>query len=284
MSPSPPTLPLYTFVLDACLAAMPHHHTARRHPCQRFFLTMPCSPPKCHFISRLTPRHAYFGLFNCHAMPRTLHMPYHSYKPLPHHAHAILSRHLVSSASQLDAIALSPVLSWERGRVRTSGSSSPTKRSRARSSSDSCSRSRSHSPPRHRRRRYASPERTPRSSNAQGKRNRHTTGGKSKGRNANPSFFQGGTAGRGTSACAVCLGHHEHEYAKCSASKLWNGGKVCVRRNEQGQLIFLDGLPVCFNFQTLAGCSDTSHPSRHICSGCGKSGHGAQQCAQAQKD
>ena len=107
---------------------------------------------------------------------------------------------------------------------------------------------------------------------------------KAKGRNANPSFFQGGTVGCGTSTCAVCLGCHEHEYAKCSASKLWNGGKVCVQRNEQGQLVFLDDLPVCFNFQTLVGCSDPSHPSQHICSGYGKSGHGAQQCAQAQKD
>ena len=134
---------------------------------------------------------------------------------------------------------------------------SPTKRSRALSSL----RSRSHSPPCHHRRRYASPEHMSRDSNMQGRHNRHTTGGKGKGRNANPSFFQGGTAGRGTSACAVCLGRHKHKYAKCSASKLWNGGRVCVRRNEQGRLIFLDGLPVCFNFQTLAGCSDQSHPS-----------------------
>ena len=129
---------------------------------------------------------------------------------------------------QLDAIALSPTLDRERGWARSYGSSSPTKRSRAHSSSHSRSRSCSHSPPCHCRRRYASPERTSRDSNTQGRHSCHAAGGKGKNKGTNPSFFQGGTAVRGTSACAVCLGRHEHEYAKCSASKLWNGGKVCV--------------------------------------------------------
>ena len=164
---------------------------------------------------------------------------------------------LVPPPLQLDTIALSPTLDWERGQARSYGSSSPTKRSHAHSFS--CSRLRS--PPRHRRHHYASPECTSRDSNTQGRRSRHATGGRGKNKGTNPSFFQGGTAVHGTSACALCLGCHEHKYAKCSASKLWNGGKVCVRRNEQGRLIFVNGLPVCFNFQTLAGCSDASHPS-----------------------
>ena len=103
---------------------------------------------------------------------------------------------------QLDTIALSPALYRERGQARTLKLSSPTKRSHALSSSHSCS----HSPPRHCQHRYASPEHTSRDSNVQGRCNRHTTGGKGKGRNANPSFFQGGTVGHGTSACAICLG------------------------------------------------------------------------------
>ena len=224
----------------------------------------------------------------CHAIPNYLAtIPCNMYHTChATHAKTLAMQHphlLAFSPLQLDAIALSPALDRERGRARTSGLSLPTKQSCALSSSRSCSRSRSHSPPCHCRCHYVSLECTSRDSNMQGRYNRHTTGGKGKGRNANPSFFQGGTAGRGASACAVCLGCHEHEYAKCSASKLWNGGKVCVQRNEQGQLVFLDGLPVCFNFQTLAGCSDQSHPSRHICSRCGKSGHGAQQCTQVQK-
>ena len=157
------------------------------------------------------------------------------------------------------------------------GRSSPTKRPCAQSPSRSRSCSRSHSPARHRRRKYVSP-------NAHGRRTRLTSNNKGKGKGSNPSFFQSGTAASGTSACAVCLGRHEHEYAKCTATKLWNGKKTFIRRNEQGRLVFLDGLPICFNFQTMAGCSDGSHPSRHICSGCGTSGHGAQHCAQAQKN
>ena len=153
------------------------------------------------------------------------------------------------------------------------GRPSPTKRPRAQSPS----RSQSHSPARHCRQKYVSP-------NAHGRRAHLTSNNKGKGRGSNPSFFQSGTAASGTSACAICLGRHEHEYAKCMATKLWNGKKTFIRRNEQGRLVFLDGLPICFNFQTMAGCSDASHPSRHICSGCGTSGHGAQHCAQAQKN
>ena len=134
------------------------------------------------------------------------------------------------------------------------GCSSPTKRPCTQSPSCSRSRSRSHSPARHHRCKYVSP-------NVHGRRTRLTLNNKGKGRGSNPSFFQSGTAASGTSACAVCLGCHEHEYAKCTATKLWNGKKTFIQRNEQGRLVFLDGLPICFNFQTMAGCSDTSHPS-----------------------
>ena len=135
----------------------------------------------------------------------------------------------------------------------------PSKRSHVHSSSCLHLRSCSHSPPCHCQCCYASPDRSSKDTNAQGRRNRNT-GRKGKGRNTNSSFFQGGTAARGASTCAICLGRHELEYAKCAASKLWNRGKVCMRRNKQGRLVFLDSLPVCFSFQTLAGCSDPSHP------------------------
>lgn len=146
----------------------------------------------------------------------------------------------MQTVPQLDAIALSPALDWGRGCSKMSGFASPSKRSRAHSSS----RSRSHSPPRHCQCLYASPDRSSRDTNTQGRKNC----GKGRSKNTNTSFFQGGTAARGASTCAVCLGHHKHKYAKCAASKLWNGGKVCMRRNEQGRLVFLDGLPVCFSF------------------------------------
>jgi len=165
-----------------------------------------------------------------------------------------------------------------------SSTHSPSKRSCVRSPSCSHSCSRSPSPPRHHKRRHGSPDHNHRNNYLRGRRGHATTSGKGKGGGSIPSFFQGGTAVCGSSTCVVCLGHHEHDYAKCDASKLWNGAKACVRRNEHGWLVFLDGLPLCFSFQTMAGCSDTSHPSRHVCSGCGKSGHGTQQCAQAQKN
>ena len=161
--------------------------------------------------------------------------------------------------------------------------SSPNKRAHARSPSNSCSHlhSRSGSPPHQRRRRHASVDRSCQSPNSWC--SHRGQGSKGKGKSGEQSFFQGGKTARGGSACAICLGHHKHKYAKCSAAKLWSGGKTCVCRNEQGRLVTIDGLPICFSFQTPAGCSETTHPTRHTCSGCGKPGHGAQQCPLTQK-
>ena len=99
-----------------------------------------------------------------------------------------------------------------------------------------------------------------------------------------PHFFNQAQWGVAPPPVPFCLGRHEHKYAKCSATKLWNRKKTFIRRNEQARLIFLNGLPICFNFQTMVGCQDTPHLSRHICSGCRVSGHGAQRCPQTQKN
>ena len=231
-----------------------------------------CQP--CHAINKIATLHPFSYQLPCHAT--LVSAPCHICQK--HHLPCFVSTcKRAPLLRQLDAITLSPAHDRDRGRARMAGHSSPTKRPRVHSFSRSRSRSRSHSPPRHRRRHYASP-------NTHGRRARLTSNSKGKGKGSNPQFFQSGTAGSGTSACAVCLGRHEHEYAKCSATKLWNGKKTFVRRNEQGRLVFLDGLPICFNFQTMAGCQDASHPSRHICSGCGVSGHGAQRCPQTQKN
>jgi len=94
-----------------------------------------------HVMANASPCHS--ELLNHHAMPHLLDMPCHScHKPSPCNTHANLIQ-LVPFPMQLDAIALSPALNWERGQARTSGSSSPRKRSRVHSSSHSCS----HSPP-----------------------------------------------------------------------------------------------------------------------------------------
>ena len=190
--------------------------------------TMPCHP-QCQ------PCHAISLTILCYRYTKCLAIP-------------------TLNVEQLDAIALSPAHNHDRGRPNTAGRSSPTKRPCAQSPSRSWSHSHSHSPAHHHRRRYVSPS-------AHGRHTRLASSSKGKGRGSNPLFFQSGTAASGTSACAVCLGCHKHEYTKCSATKLWNGKKTFVQRNEQGRLVFLDSLPICFNFQTMPGCSDTSHTS-----------------------
>ena len=96
-----------------------------------------------------------------------------------------------------------------------------------------------------------------------------------------PEVFQSGAAPRG-GVCAVCLGRHEHSFAKCEDAKLWDGSASAARKSE-GQLVAANGLPLCFDWQIPRGCASISHPDRHRCSGCGRPDHGAQGCSRAQK-
>ncbi|KAF8267698.1 hypothetical protein EI94DRAFT_1580251 [Lactarius quietus] len=102
------------------------------------------------------------------------------------------------------------------------------------------------------------------------------------GQKEKPEFFQTGAGPRG-GVCTACLGCHEHTYAKCEGLRLWDGSASATQKNEQGQLVAADGLPICFDWQILRGCSSTSHPDRHRCSGCGRSDHGAQGCPCTEK-
>ena len=88
---------------------------------------------------------------------------------------------------------------------------------------------------------------------------------------------------RPLSICAICLGRHPHDVAKCSSSTLWNGGTARCSRNDRGRIVNPHGVEVCTEFQREQGC--TSRSSRHVheCSGCGKSTHGADTCSLAQK-
>ncbi|KAF8952988.1 hypothetical protein BDZ97DRAFT_1629307, partial [Flammula alnicola] len=88
---------------------------------------------------------------------------------------------------------------------------------------------------------------------------------------------------RASGVCAVCLGRHEHDFAKCNTPKLWDGQKGDARKNDQGRLVTADGLILCFDWQLPSGCSMSSHPEKHRCSGCGKADHGAQTCPRAEK-
>ena len=97
-----------------------------------------------------------------------------------------------------------------------------------------------------------------------------------------PEVFQSSTASCG-GVCAVCLGCHDHSFAKCKEPKLWDGSANASRKGEQGVLVAANGLPLCFNWQIPRGCNSVSHPDRHRCSGCGRTDHGAQGCSRAQK-
>ena len=94
--------------------------------------------------------------------------------------------------------------------------------------------------------------------------------------------FRSGTGSRGR-VCAVCLGRHEHTFAKCDEAKLWDGSACGARKNEQGRLVAADGLALCFDWQLPKGCGSTGHTDRHRCSGCGKADHGAQECPRAER-
>ena len=148
----------------------------------------------------------------------------------------------------------------------------------------SSSRARSRSPQRptssRKRRRSRSPKHEPVSpSDRLEKRARDGNQGA---RRDNPGFFRSGAGPRG-GACAVCLGRHEHTFSKCDGVKLWDGSAGSARKNEQGRLVAADGRPLCFDWQMPRGCSSTNHPDRHRCSGCGKTGHGAQSCSRTER-
>src|SRR6266508_5336479 len=112
------------------------------------------------------------------------------------------------------------------------------------------------------------------------KRNRFSSHHKA---NNDESSFRDGAATHGTGVCAICLGCHEHDFGKCRAAKLWDGAKNEARRNEQGRLVSLEGLTLCFDWQLHRGCQSTSHPENHHCSGCGKTDHRAQSCPRREK-
>ena len=74
-----------------------------------------------------------------------------------------------------------------------------------------------------------------------------------------PKVFQSSTAPHG-GVCVECLGCHKHIFAKCEEAKLWDGSANAPQKGKQGQLVAVNGLQLCFNWQILRGCSSLSHP------------------------
>ncbi|KAF8868879.1 hypothetical protein BD779DRAFT_1405579, partial [Infundibulicybe gibba] len=79
--------------------------------------------------------------------------------------------------------------------------------------------------------------------------------------------------------CALCLSRVVHDIAKCKSTTLWNGEPARCYRGDRGRIYNSSTRAViCLNWQLVKGCSDTTHDSRHECSGCGSRNHGAQEC------
>jgi hypothetical protein len=85
------------------------------------------------------------------------------------------------------------------------------------------------------------------------------------------------------SACILCLGHYCHDIVTCNSITIWDGkGKPwCYCKGKQ--ICAPDGLRLCLDWQLQRSCQSTDHISRHCCSGCGNTDHGAQFCHQAEK-
>ena len=97
-----------------------------------------------------------------------------------------------------------------------------------------------------------------------------------------PEVFHS-SAGSCGGVCMVCLGRHEHFFAKCEETKLWNDSAATARKNEQGCFTAANGQHLCFNWQLSRSCTSTAHADRHKCLSCRSSDHGAQNCPQAEK-
>ena len=96
--------------------------------------------------------------------------------------------------------------------------------------------------------------------------------------------FRSSAATSSPSACAICLGRHRHNIRACNSATTFDGGEAKTRRGENGRLICISsGFFLCSDWQRPARCPVADHPKRHLCSGCEKPDHGAQDCPRAQK-
>jgi hypothetical protein len=101
---------------------------------------------------------------------------------------------------------------------------------------------------------------------------------------SNNAHFRGGASSTSPNACAVCLGRHLHNVRTCNSSTTFDGGETKSRRSKNGRIVCISsGSVLCSDWQRPIGCSATDHPQHHLCSGCEKSDHGAQECPRAQK-
>ncbi|KAF6740965.1 hypothetical protein DFP72DRAFT_1123256 [Ephemerocybe angulata] len=84
--------------------------------------------------------------------------------------------------------------------------------------------------------------------------------------------------------CAVCLGRHRHaDIGNCQEKRTWDDKHTTVSQRHSGALTLIAGnKALCGDWNATRGCTSTSHPERHVCSGCSSLKHGAQDCPRAQ--
>ncbi|KAH7917417.1 hypothetical protein BV22DRAFT_1026357, partial [Leucogyrophana mollusca] len=82
--------------------------------------------------------------------------------------------------------------------------------------------------------------------------------------------------------CAVCLGRHQHRTVDCTTARTWDNAHDTFSERIRKALWTKGGKQLCTKWQREEGCSD-KHDSKHICSGCGATTHGAQRCPRAEK-
>ncbi|KAJ3769840.1 hypothetical protein FB446DRAFT_623663, partial [Lentinula raphanica] len=87
--------------------------------------------------------------------------------------------------------------------------------------------------------------------------------------------------------CHRCLGRDKHDVRRCSRTSFWNGeGKVLCNWNARRYLEITNGqhkgLELCGNWQSPNGCTESTHPQKHRCSGCAAPDHGADTCLKGE--
>jgi hypothetical protein len=82
-------------------------------------------------------------------------------------------------------------------------------------------------------------------------------------------------------ACAICLSRNPHDICSCEALTLWDDSPSYAWRSAQ-DIIDPDESPPCLDWNQKRFFEDL-HESKHACSGCGGTDHGAQECPRAEE-
>ena len=98
--------------------------------------------------------------------------------------------------------------------------------------------------------------------------------------NQTTDFRSGAAESLDLTACAICLSRAPHNIQTCKATRRWDGKPTLYSRNSDLRIIDSQNNVICSDWQRPIGCPSTRH--RHECSGCGSTGHGAQDCPFAQ--